>query len=176
MIEAIFKSLPGIAGTILGGPIGGLIASEATGWIAKKLGVDEKDSQAIQDAVVGLNPLQRLELERDFSKWIIEEQNRIYLKELEDMQSARQRDADFIRQGTRNYRADILTFSSIVGVAGLVYLIWNSPEIPEFLKGIFTLVMGRLLGYVDQIFAFEFGTTRTSRSKDNTIEQLSKGK
>lgn len=174
MIDVILKALPGIAGTALGGPIGGILAGQAAGWIAKKLGVQEDDSQAIQDAIAGMDPLERMKLENEFQRWIIEEQNRVYFKELDDLKSARERDAEFLKANTRNWRADILTTAAIAGVAWLVYLIWNSPDIPEFLKGIFTLVMGRLLGYVDQIFAFEFGTTRTSRTKDNTIEQLTK--
>lgn len=43
----------------------------------------------------------------------------------------------------------------------------------EFVKGIITLVLGRFLGYVDQIYNYEFGTTRASASKDQTINALS---
>lgn len=44
----------------------------------------------------------------------------------------------------------------------------------EFAKGILTLVLGRFLGYVDNIYNFEFGTTRSSAKKDDTIKELTK--
>jgi hypothetical protein len=44
----------------------------------------------------------------------------------------------------------------------------------EYLKGIVTLVLGRFLGYLDNIYNFEFGSTRSSKAKDLTIEQLSR--
>jgi hypothetical protein len=56
-----------------------------------------------------------------------------------------------------------------------VYLTWKAPEVSEFAKGIITLLLGRALGWLDNIYNFEFGTTRASRAKDDTIEALSKG-
>ena len=49
------------------------------------------------------------------------------------------------------------------------------PYINEYVKGIFTLVLGRFLGYLDNIYSFEFGTTRGSKEKDETIKQLTGG-
>lgn len=34
--------------------------------------------------------------------------------------------------------------------------------------------LGRFLGYLDNIFNFEFGTTRSSQKKDDTILNLTK--
>jgi hypothetical protein len=36
------------------------------------------------------------------------------------------------------------------------------------------VILGRVWGYLDSIFAFEFGTTRNSKQKDETIKELSK--
>ena len=62
---------------------------------------------------------------------------------------------------------------AVAVIVGLVYAIWKDPDINEFLKGIATLVLGRFLGYLDNIYSFEFGTTRGSQNKDATISQLS---
>ena len=62
-----------------------------------------------------------------------------------------------------------------LAVAGMVYLVWSSPDLNEYVKGIVTLVLGRFLGYLDNIYSFEFGTTRGSKDKDETIKQLSGG-
>ena len=98
-----------------------------------------------------------------------------FKEEVKDRDSARVRDAEFIKSGTRNYRADILVFMAALAVAGMVYLVWKSPDLPEYVKGIVTLVLGRFLGYLDNIYSFEFGTTRGSKEKDETIKHLSGG-
>ena len=57
-------------------------------------------------------------------------------------------------------------------IGTLVYLIWKDPNINEYMKGVVTLVLGRFLGYLDNIYSFEFGTTRGSQNKDSTINAL----
>jgi len=46
----------------------------------------------------------------------------------------------------------------------------------EYAQGTLTLILGRFLGYVDSAYQFEFGSTRTSQTKDETISRLSKDK
>jgi hypothetical protein len=36
------------------------------------------------------------------------------------------------------------------------------------------VILGRVWGYIDAIFAFEFNTTRNSKQKDETINELTK--
>lgn len=95
--------------------------------------------------------------------------------EAQDRDSARGRDAEFIRRGAHNWRADIMVAVAAVAVAWMVYLVWSSKDLDEYVKGIVTLVLGRFLGYLDNIYSFEFGTTRGSQNKDDTIKQLSGG-
>lgn len=45
----------------------------------------------------------------------------------------------------------------------------------EYAKGIVTFLLGRFAGYVDNIMAFEFGTTRGSKDKDQAINNLTQG-
>ena len=63
---------------------------------------------------------------------------------------------------------------AVAMICALVWIVWQDTEVNEYLKGIVTLVLGRFLGYLDNIYNFEFGTTRSSRAKDATIEQLSR--
>ena len=93
---------------------------------------------------------------------------------LADRADARKRDAVFISTGTRNYRADVMFFLAVAMIAALVWLVWKDPTINEYMKGIFTLVLGRFLGYLDNIYNFEFGSTRASKTKDATIENLTR--
>lgn len=95
--------------------------------------------------------------------------------EVQDKGSARDRDTWFIKMGQHNWRADFMFLMAVVIVAGLVWIVWKDSTLDEYVKGIFTLVLGRFLGYLDNIYSFEFGTTRGSQSKDATIKNLSGG-
>lgn len=93
---------------------------------------------------------------------------------LADLADARKRDTKFIETGTRNVRADLMFLLAVVVTCGLVWVVWKDPGINEYVKGIFTLVLGRFLGYLDNIYNFEFGSTRSSKTKDSTIENLTR--
>ena len=61
---------------------------------------------------------------------------------------------------------------AVVVIVGIAAAIWNSPGLDEYTKGIATLILGRFLGYLDNIYNFEFGSTRSSKQKDASIENL----
>lgn len=78
---------------------------------------------------------------------------------------------------TKNTNLKINTLfglASCIVVACLAVVVIMT-DINEFAKGIITLVLGRFLGYMDNIYNFELGTqTRSSITKDKTIEELAK--
>lgn len=98
-----------------------------------------------------------------------------FKEEVKDRDSARERDVEFIKRGMVNNRANFMFFLAVVMVGLLVWIVWKDQNINEYVKGIFTLVLGRFLGYLDNIYSFEFGTTRGSKEKDETIKQLTGG-
>lgn len=98
-----------------------------------------------------------------------------FKEEVKDRDSARIRDAEFIKRGVTNNRANLMFFLAVVMVGAMVWIVWKDQNINEYVKGIFTLVLGRFLGYLDNIYSFEFGTTRGSKEKDETIKQLTGG-
>jgi len=89
---------------------------------------------------------------------------------LADVADARKRDTAL---GAHNYRADSMYVLAVILIGALVWAVLNS-AMDEYAKGIVTLVLGRFLGYLDNIYSFEFGTTRSSKVKDSTIENLTK--
>lgn len=95
---------------------------------------------------------------------------------LADLQNARGRDAEFIKAGQINWRAHSMYFMAWLIVLVIFYMIWSTPELNEFVKGTSTLVLGRFLGYLDQIYQFEFGSTRSNKDKDHAIMNLSEKK
>lgn len=68
-------------------------------------------------------------------------------------------------------RANTMYILAIVVIAGLVWGVLAS-KLDDYGKGIITLVLGRFLGYLDVIYSFEFGTTKSSKQKDETITTL----
>ena len=98
-----------------------------------------------------------------------------FKEEAKDRDSARIRDIEFVKRGVQNNRANLMFFLAVVAVAGLVFMVWRDDTLSEYVKGIVTLVLGRFLGYLDNIYSFEFGTTRGSREKDETINKMAGG-
>lgn len=93
---------------------------------------------------------------------------------LADTQSARARDIELAKLGMRHWRASALVTAAFALVgACLATVIWRT-ELDEAAKAVITLILGRALGWVEQVFSFEFGTTRSSHVKDDTINSLSK--
>lgn len=77
--------------------------------------------------------------------------------------------------GTAHYvRVNFLIAAAfVIVIVCLAVTVWITIS-DEFAKGIVTLVLGRYLGYVDNIYNFEFGTTRSSTKKDESIAELTK--
>lgn len=94
---------------------------------------------------------------------------------LEDTQNARARDIELAKAGLRNDRANALAGGAgLLVVACLAVTVWAS-SMDDYAKGVITLILGRSLGWIEQIFSFEFGTTRANKAKDDTIKNLSGG-
>lgn len=151
----------GMAVTALGGLLGG--DSDAIKKTLEKGQLTAEQIAAIKQAEI---MLQQQENELGFKFADLE---------VKDRDSARARDVEFIKSGYRNHRADVMFVLAVAVICGLVWVVWKDPSINEYVKGIFTLVLGRFLGYLDNIYSFEFGTTRGSQSKDVTIKNLTGG-
>lgn len=93
---------------------------------------------------------------------------------IEDTQNARIRDVELAKAGFKNTRANWLAASAYATVIICLWVVLMQSDLNEYAKGIITLILGRALGWVEQIFSFEFGTTKSSKQKDDTIQSLSK--
>jgi hypothetical protein len=170
--DTLAKLAPTVA-TALGGPLAGAAVTA----IGELLGIPDATQDQIKVAIENgsltseqVSALRQLEL-----KYKDEEAERGFRYaelEFKDRDSARVRDSAIQSSGNRNYRADVMFVLAVGVICALVYAIWKDPSINEFMKGIVTLVLGRFLGYLDNIYSFEFGTTRGSQNKDSTIDKL----
>lgn len=171
-LDTITKLAPTVA-SALGGPLAGAAMTA----IGELIGLSEPTRDKIKEVIENgqltgdqISQIKQLEL-----KYKAEEAERGFKYaelEVKDRDSARGRDAAIIQATGRNLRADIMFILAVAVITGLVYMIWKSPDINEYLKGIVTLVLGRFLGYLDNIYNFEFGTTRGSQGKDATINAM----
>lgn len=157
--------------------LGNAVMAKGQEFVEEKLGV-KLDTLASTDE--GRIKLAQIEAEReeDLRAFVLaqrEQELAEFKTEVEDRSSARARDVELARAGRSNRRADAMFFLAVVMIAVLVWIVWKDQGINEYVKGIFTLVLGRFLGYLDNIYNFEFGTTRGSRDKDTTIEKLTRG-
>lgn len=93
---------------------------------------------------------------------------------LADVQSARDRDIKLAQAGMKNWRASMLVAMAVFLVLlCMAIMVWHA-DTNDFVKATITLILGRALGWVEQVFSFEFGTTRASATKDATINNLSR--
>lgn len=145
-------------------------------WVEEKTGVKLEPNMSDKDLLA----LRQYEMDHEEELLRIRlEHNKLDLQafelEVKDRDSARDRDSWFVKMGRYNYRADLMFMLAVAMISALVYIVWKDDTINEYVKGIVTLVLGRFLGYLDNIYNFEFGTTRGSKNKDETIKNLSGG-
>lgn len=172
-----WKSIIGTLAPTVASALGGPLAGAAVTAIGELLGISEPTQDKIKVAIENgsltgeqVSAIRQLELKLKGEE---EERGFRYAElEFKDRDSARARDSDIVKAGKRNMRADVMFVLAVAVICALVWMIWKDQSINEFMKGVVTLVLGRFLGYLDNIYSFEFGTTRGSQNKDSTINQL----
>jgi hypothetical protein len=173
-----WKKVIGTLAPTVASALGGPLAGVAVTALGELLGINEPTQDKIKAAIENgtltgeqITAIRTLEMTLKAEE--AERGFRYADLEVKDREGARGRDAEIVKAGRHNYRADAMLFLAVIVTCGLVYMIWKEPNINEYMKGIITLVLGRFLGYLDNIYNFEFGTTRINRTKDETINQLS---
>lgn len=93
---------------------------------------------------------------------------------LADRQDARARDVALVKAGRYNFRSDILAFLAVGGLIACVYFIAKDAGLPERAVNAIMFVAGVLASAVRDVYGFEFGSSRSSKDKDATIQNLSR--
>lgn len=121
-----------------------------------------------QDAVeaVKANP----ETALAFLKAQLDQETRLEELVIEDRKDARARDSLFIKAGRRNFRADLLVIGCVLALCYIVNEIAGTDIKPEVLA-IFNMSVGALLKMLGDAFAFEFGSSRGSKEKDEALKK-----
>lgn len=92
---------------------------------------------------------------------------------IDDKKDARARDVALSSTPHGNVRANYLAGTAIFIVLAILGILVFKPADPsEFVKGALTTILGVFLQQLNNIYAFEFGTTRRSREKTDVIDSL----
>jgi len=117
-----------------------------------------------EEAIAALKADQQLQI--TFQEEVMKNEAQLQQIYLNDISDARKRDIAIRAAGQKNIRADVMSAGAFLVVALIVFWVWSKPDVNDYVKGIITLVLGRFLGYTDQIFQFEFGAVRNLIGKD----------
>lgn len=151
-------------------------------WLSGSEKAEEAAAQivAVAESVTGLQAKEAVDavnadpaIALQFRQSLMQYEQTMDAMYLATVENARARDVE-IRKTGRNYRADIMFALALLVIGWVIYIIWKDPTINEYVKGVFTLILGRFTGYLDMIYQFEFGSTRNNRTKDDTINGLVK--
>lgn len=94
---------------------------------------------------------------------------------LADVQSARLRDVELAKAGRRNVRADVMVLLDVVGlISCLVVLCFFRDRIPGEAVGLISTVAATFGLCLRDAHQFEFGSSRSSQVKDQSIANLTK--
>lgn len=175
-VRSIVGTVAPALGTALGGPLGGLAASQLTQW----LGLSPKASPGeIAERLKGLPPEQLVELtkiEKEFEIQVQELALKGYQTEVEDREGARRRELDILQLATAtdwtkkliSLTPTILAFLTTTLLSLFTYLLFHEdipPDNFDVLKYAFVQMDGVWLA----IMTFYFGSSRSSRLKDDIL-------
>ena len=155
----VIKDVLGVAGDIPG--LG--LLKDASNLINK---ATPEQTQALQTALMAHQEVMvNAEIKR------LETENETLKIQLNDINSARQRQVDLAKAGVKDNAVPILGFfivGTFVAVVAVILLGASKAD---------TVLAGTLIGYLsakaEQVVAFYFGSSSSSRAKDDTINKLS---
>ena len=161
-LKRLVASIAPTLGTALGGPLAGVATRYlANEWLGRETATEDDLIAAIQGAdsseIIELRKLDaefKMELER---------------LGVQDRADARARD---LQRSGNNWRADFLALIAIVGLVLCVWFIARDTEMPERAVNAIMFVAGILAAAVRDVYAFEFGSSRGSKEKDDIIGRL----
>lgn len=127
--------------------------------------VTRKDNN--EDALSALQ--QSPELLAEYQEKLLSYEKDMEALYIQDKESARFRDTEFLKSGTRNYRADFLVGISVIVVFSILGIVVLVPSLSEYAKGVLTAILGTFAGQLANVFNFEFGTTRKEDDRNSQI-------
>lgn len=165
--QSLIKAVAPWLGTALGGPLGGM----AVGAIAEALGVSEKTTDAVKQAISGVTPEQMLALKLADQSFAISMQKMGFeqlasIEQLsnEDRSSARQREVN-----VRDYTPMVLAATITVGFFGVLAKMMIGHPVEN--SDVLNIMLGSLGTAWTGVVAYYFGSSAGSRRKTELLSQ-----
>lgn len=92
---------------------------------------------------------------------------------LADVQSARDRDKEFVKAGRNNYRGDVLAYSAIGSMVACILLLFVF-KVPQESRELLLVVLGALVTIVKDVFSFEFGSSKGAERNSQAVADMLK--
>lgn len=108
-----------------------------------------------------------------FEKALLDSERKIELAVIRDKENARTRDIAIINSGRYNRRADIMVVCAVIGlVTCLGVLCFYERNLPGEAVGIISTIAGIFGACLKDAYNFEFGSSRGSKEKDQTVANI----
>lgn len=156
-IKDLLRTIAPVIGTAIGSPLGGL----ALGALSKiLLGHDGGSQDDINQALLSASPEKIAEI-------IIADKNfqaEMYKTEVDDRKDARK---------YKDWFVQALAFIIIGGFLSVIYCLFFDSTPPTD-KEVLLVLLGNLSGMAYQVVSFYFGSSSSSRGKDDSIAEMAK--
>ena len=169
----IIKTVAPWIGTALGGPLGGMAVTAA----ANALGLGEKTTDAIKNAISGATPEDLLALKEADQNFALQMQA-LGFKQITDLEGIAAADRDSARKmqiGTQSFVPALLT-CFVVGAFTATLILLLKFDVPATNRDIVVYMIGQLSGGFTSALAFWLGTTRDSGRKTELLAQATPAK
>lgn len=162
LVAGIIQLAPALAKLFKGSETSVEMAETAAKIARTVTGTDTNDA-ALE--ALAANPDKLIE----YQKALLAQETSIEELYVQDKNSARSRDIEFLKAGTRNYRGDFLVGVSVLVVFTILAVVILAEDVNEYAKGSLTTILGVFLNQLTNVFSFEFGTTRKEEEKQSQI-------
>lgn len=162
LVGALIQLAPSLARVFKGSETTVEVAEVAASIARKVTGTDSNDSAV---AALAAHPDKLIE----YQKALLDHETFLEKSYIADKDSARVRDVEFLKAGTRNYRGDFLVAVTLIVVFTILIVVIRTPTLDEYAKGVLTTILGVFLNQLTNVFSFEFGTTRKDEAKQSEI-------
>lgn len=170
--QALVKTVAPWIGTALGGPLSGL-AVEA---VANALGVSEKTTDAVKQALGGATPEQMLVLKQADQQFALQMQA-LGFKQVADLEAIAAGDRKSAREmqvANKSTVPALLTWL-LVGAFITTMIALFTITVPPTNREVLVYMVGQLSGFAAAAVAFWLGTTRQSENKTNLLAKKAAG-
>lgn len=165
---SLLKTVAPWIGTALGGPLGGMAVEAAS----KALGISEKTTDAVKQALSGVTPEQMLALKKADQDFAVQMQS-LGFKQVADMEAIAagdRKDARDMQKTTRSIVPAVLSMTVTVGYFGiLIGILLGKFSVSD--SQALLLMLGSLSTAWGLVMAFWFGTTNDSGRKTELLAQ-----